>query len=95
MLLSRVRAPGYLALKASGALLQELPRMGGNRDSAFGGCSRISHALEPWAKAVTSYEPGINPPAGLGESLGESGTYPPWTLRLSSKLTSDHGQKHE
>ena len=46
--------------------------MGGNRDSAFGGCSRISHALEPWAKAVTSYEPGINPPAGLGESLGES-----------------------
>ena len=95
MLLSRGRAPEYLALKASGAWLQKLPRTGGNRDSAFGGCSRVSHALEPWAKAATSYEPGINPPAGLGESLGEGGTYPPWTLRLSSKLTSDHGRKHQ
>ena len=91
MLPSRGRAPEYLALKASRAWLQELPKTGKLSEGAVG-----SHMhWNPVQKQVTSYEPGINLPSGLGESLGESGTYPPWTLRLSSKLTSDHGQKYE
>ena len=44
----------HLALKASGAWVQELHRTGGNRDSAFGGAHKMSHTPWPRAKAVTS-----------------------------------------
>lgn len=71
------------------------PRLGEAETLLFEGAVGSHMHWNPGQKQVTSYEPRINLPSGLGESLGESGTYPPWTLRLSSKLTSDHGQKYE
>ena len=68
--------PQQLTLKASGARLQELHRIGGNRDFTLGG-----RTPGPRAKAETPQEPGPELPAGLGRSPVEG---VPWRLSLGS-----------
>ena len=63
--------PEHLALKASGAWLQEFHRNGGNRDFTLKVHTQNLTCTGPRAKAVIWQKPGLDLSAGLGGSPGE------------------------
>ena len=63
----------HLALKASGVCVQELHRMGGNRDPILKRCTQTFTCTESQGKAKSPRESGSNLTAVLGGHPGKTG----------------------
>ena len=67
------RAPEHLALKASGACVQELHKTGGNGDPILKRCTQTFTCTESQGKAKSPRESGSNLTAVLGGHPGKTG----------------------